>query len=190
MEVEEQDNRDGRPKSFLFFMFIFLFGLAAFFLCLSAEFQKAKALLRAHVFLKGKDLKWDGESCYLPENRAFGLGIAALVCVSVAQIVGNVVICRGFLKTDKTGTTLFCIILLLFSWVNFSVAVTLISVGASMNREQIYGKGWLNRECYLVKDGVFAASGFLSVTTMAAILGAFAFKVKPSLQVLKLKIRV
>ncbi|CAA0260481.1 unnamed protein product [Arabidopsis thaliana] len=173
MEVQEQDNRDGRPKSFLFFMFIFLFGLAAFFLCLSAEFQKAK----------GKDLKWDGESCYLPENRAFGLGIAALVCVSVAQIVGNVVICRGFLKTDKTGTTLFCIILLLFSWVNFSVAVTLISVGASMNREQIYGKGWLNRECYLVKDGVFAASGFLSVTTMAAILGAFAFKVKPSLQV-------
>ncbi|CAE5959327.1 unnamed protein product [Arabidopsis arenosa] len=147
MEVQEQDNRNGRPKFSLFFMFIFLFGLAAFFLCLSAEFQKAK----------GKDLKWDGESCYLPENRAFGLGIAALVCVFVAQIVGNVVICR--------------------------VAVTLISVGASMNREQRYGKGWLNRECYLVKDGVFAASGFLCVMTLAAILGAFAFKVKPSLQV-------
>nr|BAC42281.1 unknown protein [Arabidopsis thaliana] len=42
MEIQKQDNRDGRPKSFLFFMFIFLFGLAAFFLCLSAEFQKAK----------------------------------------------------------------------------------------------------------------------------------------------------
>ncbi|KAG7598915.1 hypothetical protein ISN44_As06g031240 [Arabidopsis suecica] len=105
MEVQEQDNRNGRPKFSLFFMFIFLFGLAAFFLCLSAEFQKAK----------GKDLKWDGESCYLPENRAFGLGIAALVCIFVAQIVGNVVICRGYLKTDKAGTALFCIILLLFS---------------------------------------------------------------------------
>ncbi|KAG7593593.1 Copper amine oxidase N-terminal [Arabidopsis thaliana x Arabidopsis arenosa] len=173
MEVQEQDNRNGRLKFSLFFMFIFLFGLAAFFLCLSAEFQKAK----------GKDLKWDGESCYLPENRAFGLGIAALVCVFVAQIVGNVVICRGYLKTDKTGTTLLCIILLLFSWVNFAVAVTMISIGASMNREQRYGKGWLNRECYLVKDGVFAASGFLCVTTLAAILGAFALKVKPSLQV-------
>ncbi|CAL9217006.1 unnamed protein product [Arabidopsis halleri] len=173
MEVQEQDNRNGRPNFSLFFMFIFLFGLAAFFLCLLAEFQKAK----------GKDLKWDGESCYLPENHAFGLGIAALVCVSVAQIVGNVVICRGFLKTNKTGMTLFCIILVLFSWVNFAVAVILISVGASMNREQRYGKGWLNRECYLVKDGVFAASGFLCVTTLAAILGAFAFKVKPSLQV-------
>ncbi|XP_010478586.1 PREDICTED: uncharacterized protein LOC104757534 [Camelina sativa] len=170
MEVQEQDTRNGRPNFSLFFMFIFLFGLAAFLLCLSAEFQKAK----------GKDLKWDGESCYLPENHAFGLGIAALVCVSVAQIVGNVVVCRGFLKADKTGTTPLCIILLLFSWVNSAFAVTLISVGASMNIEQRYGKGWLNRECYLVKDGVFAGSGVLCVTTLVAILGAFASKAKPS----------
>ncbi|KAL1204956.1 Protein MODIFYING WALL LIGNIN-1 [Cardamine amara subsp. amara] len=172
MEVQEQNSQNGRPNFSLFFMFIVLFGLAAFVLCLSSEFQKAK----------GKDLKWDGESCYLPENHAFGLGIAALVCVSVAQIVGNIVLCRGFSKTKKTETTPFCVVLLLFSWVNYAVAVTLISVGASMNREQRYGKGWLNRECYLVKDGVFAASGVLCVTTLAAILGAFASKVKPSLQ--------
>ncbi|EOA38578.1 hypothetical protein CARUB_v10010398mg [Capsella rubella] len=173
MEVQEQVTRNGRPICSLFFMFIVFLGLAAFFLCLSAEFQKAK----------GKDLKWDGESCYLPEYRAFGLGVAALVCVSVAQIVGNVLICRGFLKTDKTGTTPLCIILMLFSWVSFAVAVTLISVGASMNREQRYGKGWLNRECYLVKDGVFAASGVLCVMTLAAILGAFASIAKPSVHV-------
>uniref|UniRef100_A0A1J3H1Z8 Uncharacterized protein n=2 Tax=Noccaea caerulescens TaxID=107243 RepID=A0A1J3H1Z8_NOCCA len=173
MEVQEQYTWKRRPEFSLVFIFIFLFGLAAFSLCLASEFQKAK----------GKDLKWDGESCYLPENHAFGLGTAALVCVSVAQIIGNVVICRGFLKTNKTGTTPFCVCLLLFSWINFAVAITLISIGASINREQRYGKGWLNRECYLVKDGVFAASGVLCVTSLAAVLGAFASNVKPSLQV-------
>lgn len=71
----------------------------------------------------------------------------------------------------------------IYGRVNFAVAVMLISVGASMNREQRYGKGWLNRECYLVKDGVFAASGVLCITSLAAILGAFASKVKSSLQV-------
>ncbi|XP_023645429.1 uncharacterized protein LOC17900229 isoform X2 [Capsella rubella] len=149
----------------------------------SCAFRLSFRRLSFTFFLKGKDLKWDGESCYLPEYRAFGLGVAALVCVSVAQIVGNVLICRGFLKTDKTGTTPLCIILMLFSWVSFAVAVTLISVGASMNREQRYGKGWLNRECYLVKDGVFAASGVLCVMTLAAILGAFASIAKPSVHV-------
>ncbi|XP_019097364.1 PREDICTED: uncharacterized protein LOC104777198 isoform X2 [Camelina sativa] len=148
----------------------------------SCAFRLSFRRLSLTFFFKGKDLKWDGESCYLPENHAFGLGIAALVCVSVAQIVGNVVVCRGFLKTDKTGTTPLCIILLLISWVIFAVAVTLISVGASMNIEQRYGKGWLNRECYLVKDGVFAGSGVLCVTTLVAILGAFASKAKPSVQ--------
>ncbi|ESQ33664.1 hypothetical protein EUTSA_v10008873mg [Eutrema salsugineum] len=174
MKVLEQDHtRNRRPKFSLVFIFIFFFGLAAFFFCLASEFHKAK----------GKDLKWDGESCYLPGRHAFGLGTAALVCVSVAQIIGNVVICRGFLKTEETETSSFCILLMLFSWANFAVAVTLISVGVSMNREQRYGKGWLNGECYLVKDGVFAASGVLCVTTLGAVLGAFASNVKPSLQV-------
>ncbi|CAH2034765.1 unnamed protein product [Thlaspi arvense] len=174
MEVQEQDTRNRRPELSLVFIFITFFGIAAFFLCLASEFQKAK----------GKDLKWDGESCYLPESHALGLGTAALVCVSIAQIIGNVVICRGFLnKTAKTGTIPFCVFLLLFSWANFAVAVTLMSVGASMNREQRYGKGWLNGECYLVKDGVFAASGVLCITTLAAVLGAFASHGKPSLHV-------
>ncbi|KFK44948.1 hypothetical protein AALP_AA1G323500 [Arabis alpina] len=173
MEVQEQDTRNRRTKFSIAFIFIFLFGLAAFFLCLVSEFQTAK----------GKDLKWDGESCYLPETHAFGLGTAALICLSVAQIIGNVLICKGFLRTKKTETTPFGVFLLLFSWVNFAVAVTLISVGASMNREQRYGKGWLNRECYLVKNGVFAVSGVLCVTTLAAIFGAFAFKGKPLVQV-------
>ncbi|CAN8290487.1 unnamed protein product [Cochlearia groenlandica] len=173
MEVQEQDSRIRRPEFSLILAFVCFFGLTAFFLCLASEFQKAK----------GKYLKWDGESCYLPGNHAFALGIAALVCVSVAQIIGNVLICRGFLKKDKTQTTTVCVFLLLFSWVNFAIAVTLISVGASMSREQRYGEGWLNRECYIVKDGVFAVSGVLCVTTVAAVIGAFASNVKPSLQV-------
>ncbi|CAN7030927.1 hypothetical protein IGI04_030558 [Brassica rapa subsp. trilocularis] len=173
MEVQEQDTRKKRPEFSPIFIFIVFLGLFAFFLCLASEFQKAK----------GKDLKWDGESCYLPESHAFKFGTAALVCVSVAQIIGNVVICRGFLKTHKTETTPFCLFLLLFSWVNFAVAVMLTTVGASMNREQIYGKGWLNGECYLVKDGLFASSGVLCVSALGAVLGAFASNVKSSSQV-------
>lgn len=59
----------------------------------------------------------------------------------------------------------------------------MIIVGASMNREQKYGKGWLNGECYLVKDGLFASSGVLCVSALGAVLGAFASNVKSSLQV-------
>ncbi|XP_018449418.1 protein MODIFYING WALL LIGNIN-1 [Raphanus sativus] len=173
MEVQEQDSRKKRPDFSPIFIFIVFLGLAAFFLCLASEFQKAK----------GKDLKWDGESCYLPESHAFRFGTAALVCVSVAQIIGNVVICKGFLKTNKKETTPFLAFLLLFSWVNFAVVAMLIIVGVSMNSEQKYGKGWLNGECYLVKDGLFASSGVLCVTALGAVLGTFASNVKPSLQV-------
>lgn len=59
----------------------------------------------------------------------------------------------------------------------------LIIVGVSMNSEQKYGKGWLNGECYLVKDGLFASSGVLCVTALGAVLGTFASNVKPSSQV-------
>ncbi|CDY62880.1 hypothetical protein Bca4012_092949 [Brassica carinata] len=173
MEVQEQDTRKKRPQLSPIFIFIVFLGLAAFFLCLASEFQKAK----------GKYLKWDGESCYLPESQAFRFGTAALVCVSVGQIIGNVVICKGFLKTNKKETAPFRVFLLLFSWVNFAVAAMLIIIGASMNREQKYGKGWLNGECYLVKDGLFASSGVLCVSALGAVLGAFASNVKSSLQV-------
>lgn len=42
MEVQEQDTRKKRPQLSPIFIFIVFLGLAAFFLCLASEFQKAK----------------------------------------------------------------------------------------------------------------------------------------------------
>ncbi|XP_010540707.1 PREDICTED: uncharacterized protein LOC104814387 [Tarenaya hassleriana] len=173
MECREMEN--GRLGfSSLALAFIFLLGFSAFVLCLFAEFHKAKR----------KDLKWDGEFCYLPGTHAFRLGIAALICVSVAQTVGNVEICRVLCRRDKTGsaaikTPPFCRFLFFFSWISFAVAFALLATAASMNKEQRYGQGWLKRECYIVKNGVFSASSVLIVVTLAAVFGAAAFSVKP-----------
>lgn len=51
--------------------------------------------------LQRKDLKLDGRLCYLPGSRAFGLGIAALICLSAAQIIGNFVICKSLCLRDR-----------------------------------------------------------------------------------------
>lgn len=41
-----------------------------------------------------------------------------------------------------------------------------------MSRKQPYGKGWLDRECYLVKDGVFVDSGGLVLVSSGSIVAA------------------
>lgn len=47
--------------------------------------------------LKRSDLRLQGgKQCYLPGSSAFGLGIAALACLSAAQVIGNVFICKKF----------------------------------------------------------------------------------------------
>lgn len=53
------------------------------------------------VFGQRKDLKLDGKLCYLPESHAHELGIAALICLGVAQVIGNLLICRIFCTRDK-----------------------------------------------------------------------------------------
>ncbi|GMN47609.1 hypothetical protein TIFTF001_016798 [Ficus carica] len=110
--------------------------------CIAAEFKRAKM----------KDLKLDGRFCYLPGNHAFGFGIAALVCLCIAQIIGNLVVCRN--------------------WISFGIGVTLLGSATSMSRRQPYGNGWLNGECYIVKDGVFFGSAVLVLLTIGLMLGS------------------
>lgn len=38
-----------------------------------------------------------------------------------------------------------------------------------MSRAQPYREGWLEEDCYLVKDGVFAASGCLAILGLGAL---------------------
>ena len=73
------------------------------------------------LFLKKEDLKLDGKLCYLPGSHAFGFGIVALVCLAVAHIIGNLIICwnsySGENRNDsKTRRPRIAAILLLISW--------------------------------------------------------------------------
>ena len=41
-----------------------------------------------------------------------------------------------------------------------------------MSRSQPYGKGWLDGECYLVKDGTYIGSAILVLVTIGSTLGS------------------
>lgn len=55
---------------------------------------------------------------------------------------------------------------------SFGIAVVLMSVAISMSRSQPYGKGWLDGECYLVKDGTYIGSAILVLITIGSTLGS------------------
>lgn len=55
---------------------------------------------------------------------------------------------------------------------SFGIAVILMGGGMSMSRRQPYGKGWLDGECYLVKDGTYIGSAILVLVTIGSTLGS------------------
>ncbi|XP_057965196.1 protein MODIFYING WALL LIGNIN-1-like [Malania oleifera] len=138
--------------------------------CVAAEFKRTKK----------EDIKLDGKLCSLPGSNAFGLGVAALICVSIAQVVGNLVICRHFCLgkngriCNRRRTRISNAALLAVSWMSYGVTVVLVGTASSMNRRQAYGEGWVEGECYAVRDGVFVGSAVLVLvavsTTLAALL--------------------
>ncbi|XP_024037277.1 uncharacterized protein LOC18038539 isoform X2 [Citrus clementina] len=120
--MEKKHHRYG----FVFVLCIIIsLDLVSFISCLIAEAKKAKVneycffffslshCLFCYVVLpicfspfdcvsvQRKDLKLDGKLCYLPESHAHELGIAALICLGVAQVIGNLLICRIFCTRDK-----------------------------------------------------------------------------------------
>lgn len=144
---------------------VILLGVAAFACCVAAEFKKSKA----------KDMEIDGSLCHLPRSPAFGLGIAALVCLSVAQVAGTTVAATSLCAGHKSKRSrILPISLLILSWISFGLAAILLGTGSSMNDKQPYGRGWLNAECYVVKDGVYVGSAILAAATVIFVLG-FAF---------------
>ncbi|PON82065.1 hypothetical protein TorRG33x02_221820 [Trema orientale] len=169
---------ENRQHGYLPILYILVTSLGLFSVasCVAAELKRAKI----------KDLKLDGRLCYLPESRAFGLGIAALICLCIAQIVGNLVFWRSRDKTSscKAKTPMISTLLLFISWISFGVAAILLGSATSMSRRQPYGKGWLDGECYLVKDGVFIGSAILVLLALGAMLGsAFTTKRRRKTQV-------
>ncbi|KAJ8448349.1 hypothetical protein Cgig2_021977 [Carnegiea gigantea] len=139
----------------------FTIGLVASAFCVVAEFKKSKE----------GDLKLDGKLCYLPASKAYGFGVSALICSSTAMIVGNLIV---FLGLDSGERRSWCFpkkpsistALLVLSWLSFIIAVILMGTGTSMSRRQRYGKGWLDGECYLVKDGIFSGAAMLILLSL------------------------
>ncbi|MBA0805953.1 hypothetical protein Gohar_005437 [Gossypium harknessii] len=153
----------------LIFFVIASLGLVSFALCLVAEAKRTKA----------EDVKLDGNLCHLPTSHVFGIVVAALICLSIAQIIGSVVVCanywwssRGKVRNRKAKKPV--LFLTAFSWVSFGGAVILMSAAMSMNRRQPYGEGWLDGECYVVRGAVYISAGLLSLVAIFALLGAAA----------------
>lgn len=151
-----------RSSVVLMFSFLIFLGLISCASCITAEFKRAKK----------KDLKLDGKLCHLPASPAFGYAVAALVCLSMAQIIGNLIICTQFHSFTGEKSVSLPTCLLVISWISFGTALLLIAGATSMSRRQPYGEGWLAGECYLVKDGVFLGSAALTVVAVGSTLGS------------------
>ncbi|KAI3792893.1 hypothetical protein L2E82_06784 [Cichorium intybus] len=136
--------------------------VASFALCIICEFKKSKK----------EELRLDGKLCHLPQSRAFGYGIAALMCSLIAQVIGTgfFVFCRRSCDFISSSKTSFASILLCFSWTSFFIAAILMGTATSMSRKQTYGEGWVDGKCYLVKNGVFVGSGMLALIAMISTL--------------------
>ncbi|WCJ29011.1 hypothetical protein M5689_010675 [Euphorbia peplus] len=148
----------------LILFFIISLGLISFISCILAESKKAKK----------EDVKLDNKVCYVGESKALWYGIAAIACLIIAQIIGNLVICSNFWCSSRNKDSnssqrpKLAIAFWVLSWMSFGVGVIILSGATSMSRKQEYGKGWLQQDCYLVKDGIFIASAFLVLLTIAS----------------------
>ncbi|KAL0727500.1 hypothetical protein Bca4012_023593 [Brassica carinata] len=124
----------------------------------------------------------------------FFLGLVSFITCFVAEfkrtkIVGNLVVFRNHrtrIKREddyKINNLTLPTVLLILSWSNFVVVVLVLSTAISMSREQPFAEGWFEEDCYLVKDGVFAASGCLAILGLGALtISAIKIKVKKQQQ--------
>ncbi|XP_042374535.1 protein MODIFYING WALL LIGNIN-1-like [Zingiber officinale] len=137
---------------------VVVLGLVSSSCCIAAEFSKVKV----------EDMKLDGNLCSLPRSCAFGLGIAALVCLSTSQIIGTTM--ARSIRRKAAGGRIASVSLLLPSWAVYGVSSVLLATASSMNGGQRYGTGWMNGDCYIVRDGVYACSAALAVFVMLLTL--------------------
>ncbi|CAN1143977.1 Protein MODIFYING WALL LIGNIN-2 [Linum perenne] len=75
-------------------------------------------------------------------------------------------------SSGGTKHTITAMILLFISWASFGMAVVLLWGATSMSGTQSYGNGWVDGKCYVVKDGIYAGSGVLTLLSTAAALAS------------------
>ncbi|KAL5697792.1 hypothetical protein ACHQM5_028908 [Ranunculus cassubicifolius] len=159
---------------FIYSVIIFL-GVIVFSACIASEFKKSK----------GKDVRLDGRLCYVPKSHAFVLGIIACIVLSAAQMIGHAVVAILFVTQQEkiiAREQKIPLTMLGLSWISFGFAITLLGGATSMNFMQAYGEGWLDGECYLVKDGVYTGAGVLAVATVMLLLGSIMASIRLSTQ--------
>ncbi|KAL1804243.1 hypothetical protein ACET3Z_032890 [Daucus carota] len=148
---------------------VILIALLSCALCIAAEFKKSKK----------KEIKLDGKFCYIPKSESYGLGIAALVCLFAAQIMSNLFVSRKLWfgrnrscssSSSEPRFSGISILLLSVSWISFVICAILVSAATSMSQSQAFGEGWLDGECYIVKDGVYIGSGILALFAVGTTL--------------------
>ncbi|CAH9085854.1 unnamed protein product [Cuscuta epithymum] len=142
--------------------FVVTLGLVSFTLCIVAEFKKSKK----------EDLRLAGEFCYLPRSLACGLAIAALVCFTGAQVIGSVLVVGRSFMSGERHKPMVVIFSLVLSWISYGVGLVFLGTTTSMSRSQQLGEGWLDGECYLVKNGVFTFCAILILFTLGSTLGS------------------
>ncbi|XP_027359828.1 uncharacterized protein LOC113868443 [Abrus precatorius] len=157
----------------IFFIIVSLsIGLVSFALCIVSEIKRNKK----------EDLRWNGKLCYLPSSPAFRLGMASIVSLFLAQIIGNSILFKNYCSEGKRNAQykipVVARILLLISWLSFGIAVILLIAATSMSRRQHYGEGWLNGECYLVKGGTYTGSAILIIVTVGTLIGSAVSTIK------------
>ncbi|KAI4365326.1 hypothetical protein MLD38_021319 [Melastoma candidum] len=164
MEREQQQDRHRRCLVPLLSFALVSLGAVSFISCIAAEVNRSKI----------EEMKLDGKLCYLPRSGALKYGIAALACLAGAQAIGCIVICGSFcsLETRRGISNAIKILLFVLSWISFGGVAMLLGTATSMNREQPYGEGWLDGECYLVKKPVYDASAVLILFSVASMLSA------------------
>ncbi|TKW41125.1 hypothetical protein SEVIR_1G293100v4 [Setaria viridis] len=142
-----------------------LLSATAFSCSLAAEFRKVKE----------KDVKLDGSLCSLPRSSAFELGVAAIAFLFVAQLVGTTAaVTTAYAakpKKSAAGRGRATFVALLVLSLSFAVAVVLLATAASMNHGQRYGRGWMDGDCYVARNGVFGGAAALVAVTALITLG-------------------
>ena len=63
----------------------------------------------------------------------------------------------------------------------YALASIILAIASSMDGGQSYGKGWMNGDCYIVHDGVYAGAAVMVVSIVLVIL-AFNFKTRKTMR--------
>ncbi|KAJ7537162.1 hypothetical protein O6H91_12G100900 [Diphasiastrum complanatum] len=113
--------------------------------------------------------------CIYPKSPALVLGVIAAFAILLAQVLSNLTggcICRNrglngtYMSNSSRSVGILCLVM---SWITFFNAFVLLLAGASLQIQDQITHFWSNRDCLVVKPGVFAGGAILALAT--AILG-------------------